>query len=165
VYCVTRAPHAPYNTFISGDGNDKCYIWAIRPRTQEEEKGEHFPGAKENNSKYECCKIGELPGHSETVEFIKFNHDGKFCLTGGMNNTLKIWSVDVPTDPMAEPLKMTLKCELTKGPAEGEDILCVEWHPKGNAVLCGGKDYSLYLLNGATGDFLALLGGHEDEVL
>jgi WD40 repeat protein len=82
-----------------------------------------------------------------------------------MNNTLKIWSVDVPTDPMAEPLKMTLKCELTKGPAEGEDILCVEWHPKGNAVLCGGKDYSLYLLNGATGDFLALLGGHEDEVL
>lgn len=91
MYCVTRAPHAPYNTFLSGDGNDKCYIWCIRPRAQEEEKGEHFPGAQQNNSKYECCKVGELPGHTETVEFIKFNHDGKLCVTGGMNNTLRVW--------------------------------------------------------------------------
>ena len=31
VYCVTQVPRAPFNTFVSGDGNDKCYIWSIRP--------------------------------------------------------------------------------------------------------------------------------------
>lgn len=27
VYCVTKVPTAPFNTFISGDGNDKCFVW------------------------------------------------------------------------------------------------------------------------------------------
>lgn len=60
---------------------------------------------------------------------------------------------------------MKLKCKLENGPAESDDILFVEWHPKGNAILCGGKDYMLWIMNGATGDFLASLAGHEDEVL
>ena len=57
------------------------------------------------------------------------------------------------------------KCKFENGPAESDDILFVEWHPKGNAVLCGGKDYMIWLMNGATGDFLACLSGHEGEVL
>lgn len=43
---------------------------------------------------YECVKLGELEGHTETVEFIKFNHDGKYCVTGGMNNVLRIWQLE-----------------------------------------------------------------------
>lgn len=59
---------------------------------------------------------------------------------------------------------MKFKLALTNGPADGEDILFAEWHPKGNAVICGGKDFCIYLLNGMTGDFLACLSGHEEEV-
>ena len=33
VYCVANLPQNPYNTFLSGDGNDKCLIWTIRPKT------------------------------------------------------------------------------------------------------------------------------------
>ena len=32
-------------------------------------------------------------------------------------------------------------------------------------MICGGKDNCVYLLNGATGDFLACLSGHQGEVL
>ena len=66
---------------------------------------------------------------------------------------------------MTQNHSLKLKLTLDNGPAEGEDILFAEWHPKGNAIICGGKDYCIYLLNGVTGDFLACLSGHEDDVL
>jgi WD40 repeat protein len=44
-------------------------------------------------------------------------------------------------------------------------LLFVEWHPKGNAIICGGKDYMIWLMNGATGDYLASFSGHEKDVM
>ena len=73
-----------------------------------------------------------------------------------MNNVLRVWQTSLDG-------KFSLKTKLENGPSD--DVLFAEWHPKGNAVLCGGKDYMIYLLNGATGDFLACFSGHEDEVL
>ena len=35
----------------------------------------------------------ELEGHTETVEFCKFDASGKWLVTGGMNNVLRIWDV------------------------------------------------------------------------
>ena len=155
VYCVAQLPHQPFNTFISGDGGNKCFVWTIRPKVEATDAGQ--------STRYECVKTGELEGHTETVEFIKFNFDGKLCVTGGMNNVLRVWQVEENKDPLTDNYKLKLKTKLENGP--GTDLNFVEWHPKGNAVLCGGKDFMLYLLNGATGDFLACFSGHEDEVM
>lgn len=38
--------------------------------------------------------IKELEGHTETVEFCKFDASGKWLLTGGMNNILRVWDVE-----------------------------------------------------------------------
>jgi WD40 repeat protein len=76
-----------------------------------------------------------------------------------------VWKVSDNTDPVHNNYEFTLKCKLENGPSETDDINFVEWHPKGNAILCGGKDYMLWLINGSTGDFLASLSGHQDEVL
>ena len=67
--------------------------------------------------------------------------------------------------PLTENYKLKLKTKLENGPSDKEDINFVEWHPKGNAILCGGKDFTMYLLNGSTGDFLACFSGHEAEIL
>ena len=58
-----------------------------------------------------------------------------------------------------------MKCKLEQGPSPDTDITFAEWHPKGNAILCGGQDFMIWLMNGATGDFLACFSGHEDDVL
>ena len=47
IYCVTPLPHQPFNTFLSGDGNDKCYIWSIKPRAKEE-------GDEQDEKQFEC---------------------------------------------------------------------------------------------------------------
>ena len=35
--------------------------------------------------------IKELQGHTESVDIIEFSHDGKICVTGGLNNQLRVW--------------------------------------------------------------------------
>ena len=82
-----------------------------------------------------------------------------------MNNVLRVWQVEDNPSPMTDIYKLTLKCKIENGPSESEDLLFLEWHPKGNAVLTGGRDYMLWLMNGATGDFLASFSGHEGDVL
>ena len=42
---------------------------------------------------YSVEKVCELPGHTETVEFCKFDSSGKWLVTGGMNNLLRVWDV------------------------------------------------------------------------
>ena len=94
-----------------------------------------------------------LAGHTETVEFVKVNFDGKLMVTGGMNNHLRIWNIEKDLE---------LKYTLDEGPTD--DLNFIEWHPKGNVLITGGKDYLIWMFNGANGKFLNCLTGHEGEV-
>ena len=33
IYCVDSLPVAPYNLFVSGDGDDKAFVWRLVPNT------------------------------------------------------------------------------------------------------------------------------------
>jgi ribosome assembly protein SQT1 len=96
----------------------------------------------------------QLPGHTETVEFIKFNYDGKLMATGGMNNKIRVWNT------ASEDFE--IKCTLDDGPSD--DMNFLEWHPKGNVLITGGKDFMVWLLNGANGQFISCLQGHTAEI-
>jgi ribosome assembly protein SQT1 len=90
-----------------------------------------------------------LTQHTETVEFIKFNHDGKLMATGGMNNQIRIFNVDNDFE---------LKATLEDGPSD--DLNFLEWHPKGNVLITAGKDYLVWMFNGLNGQFINCLQGH-----
>ena len=70
------------------------------------------------------------------MEFIKFNHDGRLMATAGMNNQIRVWNVE----------DFELKCALEDGPSE--DLNFLEWHPKGNVLITGGKDKLVWMFNG-----------------
>lgn len=71
-----------------------------------------------------------------------------------MNNQLRIWN--------SENNEFELKYTLTDGPTD--DLNFLEWHPKGNVFMTGGKDYLIWLYNGANGTFINCLAGHEGEI-
>jgi len=97
--------------------------------------------------------VCELKGHTETVEFCKFDPSGKWLVTGGMNNQLRVW--DVEND---FALKIALESQ------SEDDITSVEWHPVAPLLLVGGKDYMIYLINALNGKVMGSLAGHEQEV-
>lgn len=91
--------------------------------------------------------------HTETVEFTKFNFDGKLLATGGMNNPVRIWNSEKNFE-----LQATLE-----GPSD--DMNFVEWHPKGNVILLGGKDMMIWMFNAQNGQYVNSFSGHQKEVL
>lgn len=66
-----------------------------------------------------------------------------------MNNKLRIWNVEKDFE---------LKHTIEDGPED--DLNFVEWHPKGNVLITGGKDYLIWMFNGANGQFITCLQGH-----
>lgn len=143
----------------SGDGDDKAFVWRIvkqDPAQIEEAKQaeeEQKEGASQS-SEYRAELVKELEGHTETVEFCKFDTSGKWLVTGGMNNLLRVWNV-------AEGF--TLQRTLDAIPQE--DLNFVEWHDKAPLILTGGKDYMVWLVNAVSGKVMANFIGHEEEVL
>ena len=115
---------------------------------QEETKDEQQPAEQ-----FKVEQIAELPGHTETVEFCKFDSSGKWIVTGGMNNHLRVWDVQ-----NGFVLKQTVDS------IQQEDIFFVEWHPSAPLLLTGGKDYMVWLINAINGKIMASFAGHEDEV-
>jgi len=155
----------------SGDGADKAFIWKINkvePTTTEaaavvnnqemadgeEEKKDSEVAEPVVNNGYSVEKVCELPGHTETVEFIKFDSSGKWLVTGGMNNVLRVWDVNNG---------FTLKKTLDNIP--NEDLNFVEWHANAPVLMTGGKDYMIWIVNAINGKIMANLIGHEEEVL
>ena len=66
-----------------------------------------------------------------------------------MNNHLRIWSVEKDFE---------LKHTLNDGPSD--DLNFLEWHPRGNVLITGGKDLLIWMYNGGNGQFISCLQGH-----
>lgn len=65
---------------------------------------------------------------------IRFNHKGDLIATGSMDSTVKIWNFE-------GKLLHTLE-----GPSD--EITCIDWHSKGNALLTASADGSIWMWNG-----------------
>ena len=123
--------------FVSGDQNNTCVVWRV------------------SIADYSATVIQTLEGHTDTVDLIESN--GKLVVTGGMQNTLKIWKIK---DDCLE-----LVSNVSEGPETNSDVNSVSWHPKGNALLAGGEDKQVWVLNGANGSYVGCLSGHKQAVV
>ena len=112
-YCIAVLERPEGTLFVSGDGRDKCYAWTISEAILEDEEMKEG----DNTPKADAKRVHELKGHTETVEYCKFDASGKWLVTGGMNNVLRVWDVQ-----NGFALKSTLDT------VPNEDLNFVEWH-------------------------------------
>ena len=119
--CVYTSAIHPSNdgTVITGGGDDKGYLWKYDTNNTVAEGSEAI------------LSMVELGGHTDTVTSVGFNFDGTKCLTASYDGTVRTWSAAT-----GELLVVM------DGP---EDCEWAQWHTKGNAIIAGSKDGTIWM--------------------
>lgn len=95
-------------------------------------------------------KVAECGGHTDSVGAVGWNWDGSLFASGGLDGKVKIWD------------KLGVLQHTLEGPSGG--INWLTWHPKGNALLAGSEDCSVWLWMASANKNVAVFFGHTESV-
>ena len=121
----------------TGGGDDRGFVWRVGEDAFLENQGEVF----------------ELTGHTDTVTSIQFSStDSGLLATGAMDGTVRVWN---GKDKFKQ-------LHVLDGPSESIEWLT--WHPRGDILLAGSSDFTAWMWNGQSGEFMASFTGHAGSV-
>ncbi|GAA5866081.1 hypothetical protein JCM8547_000590 [Rhodosporidiobolus lusitaniae] len=107
------------------------------------------------------AQVAHLSGHSDSVTCAGFSHDGALCATAGMDGRVRVWRVRRRgADEAWEECGWELAVAL-EGP---DEVNWIDWHPKGNVLVAGGADGTVWVWNLPRGDTMHVLAGHTASV-
>ncbi|GAA5826715.1 hypothetical protein JCM11251_002866 [Rhodosporidiobolus azoricus] len=111
------------------------------------------------------AQVAQLGGHSDSVTCVGWSHDGALCATGGMDGRVRVWKVRRRSqEEQWEECGWELAVAL-EGPDEvNGEAQWIDWHPKGNVLLAGGADGTVWVWNLPKGDTMHVLAGHTAPV-
>ncbi|MDP6636568.1 MAG: hypothetical protein QGG42_16845 [Phycisphaerae bacterium] len=96
-------------------------------------------------------KVATLTGHASHVCSVAFSPDGKLLVSGGSDNTVKIW--DVAT-----------RCPLGSLSGHTGSVRSVAFSPDGKRIASASYDKTVRVWDVATGRKISILRGHDDQV-
>ncbi|KAJ3351339.1 hypothetical protein HDU83_008962 [Entophlyctis luteolus] len=94
--------------------------------------------------------LKELQSHTDSVVASGFSHDGQYLATGGMDGRVFVY--------LTSTGERILELE---GPAE---VTWLNWHPRGNALLCGSSDATLWMWSIPSGQCMNVFTGHSASI-
>ncbi|KAJ2743733.1 60S ribosomal subunit assembly or modification protein [Coemansia sp. BCRC 34301] len=94
--------------------------------------------------------VAALSKHDDSVSSVGFSSDGSLVASGGMDGKIHVYSV-----------ANHKQCALLDGP---DEIQFLAWHPKGNVLLAGANDASLWMWALPAGNFMHVFSGHGGPV-
>ncbi|GAA5910029.1 hypothetical protein JCM6882_008432 [Rhodosporidiobolus microsporus] len=107
------------------------------------------------------AQVAHLGGHSDSVTCVGWSHDGALCATGGMDGRVRVWKVRRRS---AEEQWEECGWELAVALEGPDEVNWIDWHPKGNVLLAGGADGTVWVWNLPKGDTMHVLAGHTSPV-
>ncbi|CAJ0761903.1 6533_t:CDS:2 [Entrophospora sp. SA101] len=94
--------------------------------------------------------IDKIIGHDDSVVSVSFSKDGQYVATGGMDGKIMVWKVENGQHVAT-----------LEGPNE---ITWLDWHPKGNVILAGTAESTIWMWQIPSGNFMNLFAGHSASV-
>ncbi|KAJ7593109.1 WD40-repeat-containing domain protein [Mycena floridula] len=100
--------------------------------------------------------IVKLTGHTDSVTSVAWSFDGQMIATGGMDGKIRLWR-RVGT----ENYRLWEFLTELQGP---DEVMFLRWHPKGNVLLAGSNDSTLWLWQLPSGTTMQVFAGHTGAV-
>ncbi|KIM84848.1 hypothetical protein PILCRDRAFT_817649 [Piloderma croceum F 1598] len=119
---------------VSGGEDDLGYVWDITD-------GE---------------VVVKLTGHTDSVTSTAFSADGEMIATGGMDGKVRVWR-----RVGKENWKVWEFLTELQGP---DEVMWIRWHPKGNVLLAGSNDTTVWLWQLPSGNTMQVFAGHTGPV-
>ncbi|KAJ3006951.1 hypothetical protein HKX48_009380 [Thoreauomyces humboldtii] len=94
--------------------------------------------------------VHQLSRHEDSIVAVAFNVDGSLAATGGMDG-----KVHVSSSVTGESVVVL------EGPTE---ITWLDWHPRGNVVLAGTEDSTMWMWQVPSGNCMNVFSGHIEGV-
>ncbi|BGO95031.1 hypothetical protein NBRC10512_006505 [Rhodotorula toruloides] len=138
VFCLAIHPFAA-TLAVSGGEDDQAYVFRTDTGAQ----------------------VAQLSGHTDSVTSVGWSHDGGLVATGGMDGKVRVWKVRRPSSDM--PWEEA-GWEFLIGLEGPDEVNWLDWHPKGNVLLAGGADGTVWLWNLPSGETMHVLSGHTTPV-
>ncbi|CDS11806.1 hypothetical protein LRAMOSA11450 [Lichtheimia ramosa] len=92
----------------------------------------------------------ELSGHTDSVTAVGFSVDGEYVASAGMDGKVRVWKSATGEF-----------CTAVEGP---DEIVWIDWHPKGNILLAGASDSTIWMWAMPSGKFMNIFNGHAAPV-
>ncbi|KAG0236964.1 hypothetical protein BGW42_002177 [Actinomortierella wolfii] len=99
---------------------------------------------------YDGEQLYEFGGHTDSVTSVGFSVDGTYVASGSMDGKVRVWKAETGE----------FVCEL-EGP---DEVVWINWHPKGNILLAGATDSSIWMWAIPSGAFMNVFNGHSGPV-
>ncbi|PWN51860.1 WD40 repeat-like protein [Violaceomyces palustris] len=135
LFCIKLHPSYPKPPLaLSGGEDDGGWIWDTR----------------------EGREVKRLDGHKDSVTSVSWNNQGDLAATGGMDGKVKIWKCK--DGASFEDWENLIDLE---GP---DEVVWLNWHPKGNVLTAGASDSTVWMWQLPTGKVMNVFSGHTGAV-
>ncbi|GAA5863075.1 hypothetical protein JCM3774_001413 [Rhodotorula dairenensis] len=138
VFCLAVHPHAA-TIAVSGGEDDNAFVFRTDTGAQ----------------------IAQLSGHQDSVTSAAWSFDGAMVATGGMDGRVRVWKARRPSSDVAWE---ETGWEFLVGLEGPDEVNWLDWHPKGNVLLAGGADGTVWVWNLPSGQTMHVLSGHVTPV-
>ncbi|KAI9277314.1 WD40-repeat-containing domain protein [Phascolomyces articulosus] len=95
-------------------------------------------------------KVFQLDGHTDSVTAVAFSVDGDYIASAGMDGKVRVWKAHTGDF-----------CTSVEGP---DEVVWIDWHPKGNILLAGASDSTIWMWAMPSGKFMNIFNGHAAPV-